>query len=246
VTLWDPAVRPAWAFMTSSVTADAPSFRSLQSGRALSRWPAHAGPRPAVHRVAWRDGAALLTAGADGDALLWDVRSPLALPALRLFSAPRRRAAAPPALRHAAWAPGRGSGSAPSLLAVAAAEAESAFVVDVRVAGGAEPATLAELCLEQGCINALAWAPRGAHLAAALSDARMVVWQDLITGQDTPETPPPPPPPPPPRSAIGGHARLQPSYDFAAAAELNAIAWSGPHPGRVAVAHGSTVQVLVV
>jgi hypothetical protein len=139
-----------------------------------------------------------------------------------VFSTPRIAGRATPPLRHAAWAPGDGAG----LLAVAAGDAESAFVLDLRAAGGGEaPPVLAELTLEQGCINGLAWAPHGAHLGAALSDARFVVW-DL--------------------AAAAEHAMLPPSHDFAAAAELNGIAWTGPHPGRVAVAHGSTVQVLVV
>ena len=160
--------------------------------------------------------------------MLHDARAPQAAPALRVFSTPRIAGRATPPLRHAAWAPGGGAG----LLAVAAGDAESAFVLDLRVAGGEAPPVLAELTLEQGCINGLAWAPHGAHLGAALSDARFVVW-DLAAAQ-----------PPPP--GVAEHAMLPPSHDFAAAAELNGIAWTGPHPGRVAVAHGSTVQVLVV
>ena len=206
----------------------------VQTARALSRWPAHGGPRPAVHRVAWRDGSTLLTAGADGDALLYDVRAPLAAPALCLFSAPRRGAGAPPPLRHAAWAPTAAAGAAASLLAVATADAESAFVLDLRAAGGSggaeAPAVLAELVLEQGCLNGIAWAPHGEHLAGALSDSRMVVWD--LSGSLPPGAP--------------RGAKLQAAYEYTAAAELNAIAWTGPHPGRVAVAHGSTVQVLIV
>jgi hypothetical protein len=119
---------------------------------------------------------------------------------------------------------------------VATADAESAFVVDVRAAGAGAGASgvLSELVLEQGCINALAWAPHGehAHVAGALSDSRMVVWS--LPGAQ----------PPPPSGARG--AKLQAAFEYNAAAELNAIAWTGPYPGRVAVAHGSTVQVLVV
>ncbi len=185
----------------------------------MSRWGVTAGGR-AVARCAWRDASTLLTAGADGQALLWDARAGGgSAPALRLHAA-----SAP--LRLAAWRPGGGA-----QLAVAESDAVSALILDVRSGGRDAPDrhnVLAELALEQGALNALAWSPQGGHLAGGATDGQMLVW------------------PAPPVGAAAESAPVAPQWGFAAAAEINALAWAGPHPGAVAIAHGSSLQILTV
>jgi WD40 repeat protein len=200
------------------------------TGAAVARWAA-APPGKALRRVAWRDACTLLTAGDDGAAVLWDTRAASASasapppPALRVYAPPPRAAAA---LRLAAWSPAAGGGR---LLALAHADAISALILDVRAGGGGSgPASnvLAELCLEEGCLNALAWSPAGAHLAGGATDGHMVVW------------------PAPPPGAAPLAQPLLPPFGFLADREINALAWAGPQPGVVAIAHADALQVLVV
>jgi WD40 repeat protein len=221
------------------------------TGAPVARWAA-APPGKALRAAAWRDASTLLTTSDDGAALLWDTRVAAAAtqappPALRVYAPPPRAASHAAAsssslslsslssagpLRLAAWSPAAGGGR---LLALAHADAVSALILDVRagsagggVSGGTASNVLAELSLEQGCLNALAWSPQGAHLAGGATDGHMVVW------------------PTPPPGAQPLREPLPPPFGFQADGEINALSWAGPQPGVVAIAHGKTLQVLVV